>query len=70
MMEWQPIETAPRDGTIICVWMPHWNGRGPLIRTMWHCGFWWNEFLNGSAPSNFHPEYWANFPEGPRKDKD
>lgn len=67
-MKWFPIADAPLNRDIY-VWMPAWNGRGPLVLTR-KCGgqtafYWGNEYGNGSAPSNFAPEYWAEVPEGP-----
>jgi hypothetical protein len=63
-MDWQPIETAPRDRPFY-VWMPNWNGRGPLVRTGLRYGYWENDLLNGSAPSNFEPKWWTDIPEPP-----
>lgn len=71
MSAWQPIETAPKDGTEIYVWAPGWNGRGPLVRTAWcgtqdgACGFWMNEFLNGSYGCPFKPAHWTPIPPPP-----
>ncbi len=62
-MDWQPIETIPRD-VAVYVWMPNWNGRGPLVRTRWN-GYWNNEFLNGSTSPGFDPKWWAPIPEPP-----
>ena len=59
MGDWMDISSAPRDGTQIYVWVaPNWHGRGCLARTAWLHGHWCNEFLNGSAPSNFRPTHW------------
>lgn len=31
--DWQPIETAPRDGSLVLVWPPTWDGHpAPLAR--------------------------------------
>lgn len=60
MSDWQPIETAPKDGSAFYVWLPNWNGRGPLVRTAWLFGGWANEFLNGinANPEKFKPTHW------------
>jgi hypothetical protein len=73
---WQPIETAPKDGTEIDVWGPH--GR--------RCNAWWETALNapvGAAPLpegggwvedsdmgvtwvlDPQPTHWMPIPEGP-----
>ena len=70
-MVWQPIETAPRDGTKILVWVGWgWNGRLPFVGTKWmgsrDRGFWMNEYYNGGQPSNFNPTHWRPMLEAPR----
>ena len=67
MSKWQPIETAPKDGTrIICAaighsdaWSPH-DGNvksDPTLRVWWACtGSWsdrWQTFWDGVEPSGF-----------------
>lgn len=59
MSEWKPIESAPKDGTPFYVWMPGWDGHGPLVRTA-RTTYWHNSFLNGGMPNEeaFKPTHW------------
>ncbi len=56
---WISFDSAPKDGTEILAWVgENWNGRMPFVRTSWFCGYWRNEFYNGSMPDNFNPAWW------------
>lgn len=70
MSEWQPIETAPRDGSEILLWVGRaWNGRLPFVGSYWFGnetkGFWMNEFYNGGQVPNFAPTHWRPLPAPP-----
>jgi len=64
---WQPIETAPKDGTEIIVWWPEighpyitkWTRfiNGNLYRDGWHCGIWEVE----------RPTHWMPSPKPPKE---
>jgi len=64
---WQPIETAPKDGTEIIVWWPEighpyitkWTRfiNGNLYRDGWHCGIWEVE----------RPTHWMPLPKPPKE---
>ena len=37
---WQPIETAPKDGTVIDLWDADWKRR--IVGASWACHYWMN----------------------------
>lgn len=45
MNEWQPIETAPKDGTVVLVWPPTWPNRS-CSTARWNS----DEYANRPAP--------------------
>jgi hypothetical protein len=70
--DWQPIDTAPMDGTPIIVWPPSWRGvtscarydddrhsRAP--RPYWHRG----DALNITNSRTNPPTHWRPCLEGP-----
>lgn len=72
MSEWQPIETAPRDGTAVLlyepdcwmhpVWVAQWERGGTYYREGWRC------FVAADGEEVLHPEkptHWMPLPEPP-----
>lgn len=73
MDDWQPIETAPRDGRYILGWIPgvgvmHWHGcNGDIVGMCWgaekadNSGYW-------VCPHYFKPEptHWMPGPPPPK----
>jgi hypothetical protein len=61
MMEWKPIETAPKDGTTIITWEP--DGKGVYFE-WWDEDSWYydEEWGNGSK----NPTHWMPLPEPPK----
>jgi hypothetical protein len=70
MSEWQPIETAPRDGTNIQLWWPaefhapvtgHWNtGKWSNAGIGWKLSGW------GDVISRSEPTHWMLLPKAPK----
>jgi hypothetical protein len=67
---WQPVETAPKDGTVIDLWLP--DGRAPACR--WGRNGWQIEFAE--MPGSFESlvaargdaaTHWMPLPEGPKE---
>jgi hypothetical protein len=64
MSNWQPISTAPRDGTRILLATTYPKARHKIIVGSWFAK--WNEWQ--SVPGNwpFRPTCWQPLPEGPQ----
>lgn len=62
--DWQPIETAPKDGTKVMVWRPDCDFHHP------HAAFdvYENEAWHRSRPSA-QPTYWKPLPAPPQEDE-
>jgi hypothetical protein len=60
---WQPIDTAPRDGTVIVGWCPDLK---PAMRSC--CVRWENGWGFLTTPSNQMrlPTFWMAIPEPPK----
>jgi hypothetical protein len=56
---WQPIETAPKDGTNVLVWCPY--RRIPVAATWQTAEFYWVELYQGSVT----PTHWIPLPDPP-----
>lgn len=69
MSEWQPIETAPKDGTEILVWMgarillARWDAETYHKRPRPH----WSSFVMGRTWSRDNqPTHWVPLPDPPK----
>jgi len=61
--EWQPIETAPKDETLVLLWWPHWSSK-PCIG--YFDGAVWCSDCRLSADGG-DPLAWMPLPSGPTK---
>lgn len=68
---WQPIETAPKDGSDIILWWQDRSGGVPrAIQGQWYVAkdleeFWWS---CPSMPIGFEPTHWMALPAPPQPD--
>lgn len=46
-MGWQPIETAPKDGTVIDVWLDSWTGPERVCDVFW--GRYWPDVIGSET---------------------
>lgn len=67
-MQWQPIETAPKDGTEV------WAYASEQVRMKWSEGFDWglwiysDELLQDVCPEPEQPTHWMPLPPPPGAD--
>lgn len=62
MSEWQPIETAPKDGTDILLSGPHSNHGWVIKSARFWIGSWWSNGNRGIGPD---PSHWMPLPAPP-----
>lgn len=55
--QWQPIETAPKDGTMILGWLPNFNGEPRSMSMKWISPYsgWSIHGHGGLSPSHWRP---------------
>jgi hypothetical protein len=69
---WRPIESAPRDGTVVDLWVKRWNHEtdtfdGKRVTGCRACGgadLWLREYQQG-MPANSRPTHWMPLPAPP-----
>jgi hypothetical protein len=74
-IEWQPVETAPKDERIL-LWYPKWDGlEGVVVVGCWHRDefgrppqpHWTNDSsLDWEYTYHHQPTHWRRIPEAPR----
>ena len=70
MSEWQPIETAPKDGRHILIW--DWEGLASIVEIYWAKDSDWEgwvyaeELLAEACPEVDDPTHWQPVPEPPK----
>lgn len=60
MTSWEPIYTAPKDGTRVDLWVKHWRHWDDGFDTMRCPNCYWND---GDSMANRAP-YWVNLESG------
>jgi hypothetical protein len=58
--EWQPIDTAPKDGRRVLVWNPNWSA---AIAAQWYGEDW--RIVYTLQPFNHQPTHWRALPAPP-----
>jgi hypothetical protein len=70
-MEWQPIETAPRDGTPVLLYVPKHEGWEPFIVQGWYESGAFDRGWYEAASENWckpSPTHWMPLPPPPTTD--
>jgi uncharacterized protein DUF551 len=71
MIDWQPIETAPRDGTNIMLYYPlkevneSWEGIVFCYWNKWENNWVWSGRARRTFSRGFQPTHWMPLPEPP-----
>ena len=69
MSKWQPIETAPTDGTPILLWpftyITIWTGRSAGKVVLGFYDYMEEEWFNPEERQTFEPTHWMSLPKPP-----
>ena len=69
MTEWQPMETAPKDGTRILAWCLGAYDGPAATAVSWHSTYkvWWQDPNEATEydPDDMAPSHWMPLPEPP-----
>ncbi len=68
--QWQPIETAPKDGTGVLLCISIGDGHHVQYTGSYHDGHWWVTNFSGGDEYWYTPTDWMPLPEPPQKRKD
>jgi hypothetical protein len=64
LVEWQPIETAPKDGTEVLLWVPDGTYFALMMTGSYEgCAMGWCDNVRGSP--GFEPTHWMPLPRPP-----
>ena len=66
-MEWQPIETAPKDVRILFYWLKGYSGRGTKVEIGAHNQDEYYDF--DGAMFLYEPTHWMTLPDPPKEDQ-
>lgn len=61
--DWQPIETAPKDGTVVLLWCKPPKNRGTRTRI---ARFAYNRWSSHSSCHALQPTHWMPLPDPPK----
>ena len=69
MGEWQPIETAPKDGTHVLLWFDDMPAVAHYMKS--EHGEWWepSENLISDVIGAYESEWWMPLPKSPAQNK-
>lgn len=66
MSEWQLIETAPKDGTIVL--LARRGIKGCVFTARYHNGLWMDDWLGVDYSNTVYPTHWQPLPAPPEKE--
>lgn len=64
---WRPIDTAPKDGTLVLLWSEFWAETFGIVIARWQSRAGWvcAEFITGDWEEEDQPTHWHPVPDPP-----